>query len=158
MEQAVNLAIQEANQLNERLLRNLAKTPDDRLNWSPTTTARTPLQLVAHCAFSMGFITTMLKGTPYPAKTTAQADGEFLELERDITTREQALSLWESRFKQYMMFLSSLQPEQMDTLVTLPFEMGALPMHYMAGMGAVHTREHVAQLEYLQTIYGDRDW
>ncbi len=158
MEQAANFAIQEANQLNERLLRDLAKTSDDRLNWSPTPTARTPLQLVAHCAFSLGFIHAMLNGTPYPAKTTAEADAEFLEMEREVTTREQALSLWESRFHQYVSFLRSLQPDQMDTLVILPFEMGALPMHFMAGMGAIHTREHIAQLEYLQTIYGDREW
>jgi hypothetical protein len=58
--EAINPAIQEANQLNERLLRNLAKTPDDRLNWSPSPTARTPLHLVAHCAFSLGFIHTIL--------------------------------------------------------------------------------------------------
>ncbi|HEX5323616.1 MAG TPA: DinB family protein, partial [Capsulimonadaceae bacterium] len=128
MEQPAHLAIQEANQLNDRLLRNLAKTPDDRLNWSPAPTARTPLQLVAHCAFSLGFITTMLNGTPYPAKTMAQADAEFLEMEREVTTREQALALWESRFNQYVSFLSSLQPDQMDTMVKLPFEMGELPM------------------------------
>lgn len=158
MEQAANLAIQEAIQLNERLLRDLAKTSDDRLNWSPTPTARTPLQLVAHCAFSLGFILAMLNGTPYHAKTTAEADAKFLEMEREVTTREQALSLWESHFHQYLSFLRSLQPDQMDTVVILPFEMGALPMHFMAGMGAIHTREHIAQLEYLQTIYGDREW
>ncbi|BDI32158.1 hypothetical protein CCAX7_42090 [Capsulimonas corticalis] len=158
MEQAAHLAIQDVHQLNGRLLRNLAKIPDDRLNWSPAPTARTPLQLVAHCAFSLGFIHTMLNGTPYPAKTTALADAEFLEMEREITTREQALSLWENRFHQYLSFLISLQPDQMDTLVRLPFAMGELPMHFMAGIGAVHTREHVAQLEHLQTIYGDREW
>lgn len=158
MEQAANLAIQEANQLNDRLMRNLAKTPDDRLNWSPSPTARTPLHLVAHCAFSLGFITTMLEGAPYPAKTMAQADAEFLEMEREITTRGQALALWENRFNRYVSFLSSLQPDQMDKMVKLPFGMGELPMHDMAGIGAVHTREHVAQLEYLQTIYGDREW
>lgn len=156
--ESVNLVIQEASQLNERLLRNLAKTPDDRLNWSPAPTARTPLHLVAHCAFSLGFITTMLEGTPYPAKTTAQADADFLEMEREITTREQALSLWENRFQRYISFLNALQTDQMETMVALPFGMGELPMHYMVGMGAVHTREHVAQLEYLQTIYGDRQW
>ena len=158
MEHAANLAIQDANQLNARLLRILAKTPDDRLNWSPAPTARTPIQLVAHCAFSLGFIHAMLNGTPYHAKTTAEADAEFLEMERAVTTREQALTLWQSRFDAYVSFLISLQPDQMDTQVLLPFGMGALPMHFMAGIGGIHTREHIAQLEYLQTIYGDRDW
>lgn len=43
-------------------------------------------------------------------------------------------------------------------MVVLPFGLGADPMSYMVSIGPIHTRENLAQLEYLQTIYGNREW
>ena len=37
-------------QAKERLCQALAATPDDRLNWAPSATARTPIQQTAHAA------------------------------------------------------------------------------------------------------------
>ena len=154
----IQTTIDELNQISNRLLRDFSKVPDDRLNWAPSATARTPLAIFAHCGFSLGFIGRTLEGTPYPAPTMEQADAEFLEMEKTVLTRERALQLWEDSLAKYVAILQELREEDLASTVTLPFSLGAAPMHYMIGMGAVHTREHVAQLEYIQTIYGDREW
>jgi hypothetical protein len=154
----VETAIGEAEQMNERLLRTFARVPDDRLTWAPSATARSAVELMAHCGFSLGFICELLGGTPYPAPTTAQADAEHLERERAVRTREEALSLWNSNHAKYVALIGAMAEEDMGRMVTLPFGLGAAPMSYMVGVGPLHTREHVAQLEYLQTIYGDREW
>ena len=51
------MTIQEAKQVFEmaveRIRRILASTPDERLHWSPSPTARTPLAQVVHAANSI---------------------------------------------------------------------------------------------------------
>ncbi len=139
-------------------MRAFAKVPEDRLHWSPSPTARSPLAIVAHCALSLGFIGELLAGTPYAAPTTAQADAEHLQRERTITTRAQALDLWNANLTRFIAQLEAMNEEDMAKMVLLPFGLGSAPMAYMVGVAAIHTREHLAQLEYLQTVYGDREW
>jgi len=151
-------ALAEAEQMNDRLLRTFAKVPDDRLRWAPSSSARTPLELVAHCGFSLGFICELLAGKPYPAPTTAQADAEHLERERAVSTRDEALELWTTNHAKYVALIEAMSPEDMSKMIRLPFGLGTAPMSYMVSVGPLHTREHMAQLDYLQTIYGDREW
>lgn len=159
MNASAQAAVEEIQQLDERLKRNLEKVPDDRLQWSPAPSARNPLHLVAHCGFSLDFIRKMLEGEPpFPIPTTAGADAQFLEMESKITTREQALEIWSQSFDRFVAFLKTVNDEDMNRLVNLPFGMDPLRLRFMLGVGSMHTREHVAQLEYVQTAYGDRDW
>lgn len=158
MHSAVGAALDELDQVKGLLLRALEKTPDDRLAWSPSSTSRTPLQLVAHSAYSLGFIRDMLSGNPYPAPTTNEADAGFLEMDTGVETREAAIALLEEKAELLANYLTELGEEDMDRQVKLPFDLGFAPMHYILGVGAMHTRSHLAQLEYVQTIYGDRTW
>jgi len=103
----------------------LATTPDDRINWSPSPTARTPVQQVAHAAAAVAHLTATLDGRRFAVPTPAEADLEFRAWERQFTTRDEVLSL-------------------------LARNGDAFP--------ALHTRVHAAQIDYIQTIYGDHDW
>lgn len=154
----VEAAIGELENVKGQFLRALANTPDDRINWSPSPTARTPLQLMAHSAYALGFIRTMFTGTPYPAETTAIADAEFLEMDGNIGSREEAVALFEEKCEAMMTYLRGLSSEEMERVIDMPFKLGQVPLGAVLGVGAMHTRSHLAQLEYLQTIYGDRAW
>ena len=158
MENLIESVIADLTQAKDQLIRVLDNTPDDRINWSPAPTARTPIQIVAHCGFSLGFMSDMFDGTPYPAPTMAEADAEFWEIEREFTTRAKVLDHLESNYSKVVATLRNLDKNNPDKLVKLPFGMGEAPMHYMLVFPALHTRTHTAQLEYLQTIYGDRKW
>jgi hypothetical protein len=140
------------------LVRVLDNTPEDRINWSPAESARTPIQIVAHSAFALGYISDMLKGTPYPAPTTADADTNFLELEKAYVNREDVLGLLDVNYHKMVNTLHSIKPGDLDKPIDLPFGMPPIPLQYAIGVGAMHTRTHTAQIEYLQTIYGDRNW
>ncbi len=157
MDSTIASAIAEVTQSRDQLLRAFANTLDDRVNWSPSPSARSPVQLVAHCAYSLGFIREMFEGTPYPG-TMVEADAEHMDRERRISTREQALALLDEQFKRHIAFIESVTPEQLDRMITLPFSLGEMPLRSILAVGAMHTRSHLAQLEYLQTIYGDRIW
>lgn len=145
-------------QAKATLERALATTPDDRINWSPAPTARTPIQLVAHAAWSLGSMHEMLQGRTYAVPTTEQADKEFREWEGHFSTREKVLSLLEKNSAEFLSWLESLDPKELQTVITFPFGMGEAPMSVALPFMAVHVNWHAAQLAYLQTIYGDRDW
>ena len=114
MDNIIISTIADLTQAKDQLVRVLGNTPDDRINWSPAETARTPIQIVAHCAFSLGFISDMLIGTPYPAKTMAEADAEFWQMEAAYTTRGDVLDLLDVNFHKMVNTLHAIKPGQLD--------------------------------------------
>jgi hypothetical protein len=142
----------------DSLRQALTATPDDRLNWSPAPTARTPIQQVAHSAQSIRCIHDFLDGRPFPITNTKEADAFFRESESKFTTREQVLAHLEEASAAYVAWLDALTPERLAAMAELPFGMGQMPVAAGLGIPSDHTDWHRAQLEYMQTIYGDRDW
>lgn len=142
----------------DRVHRILEKTPDDRLLWSPAPSARTPLAQVAHIANSIHHIHTAMQGTRYATPTREEADAEFLAMEKTITTREAALDLLARNSQAYLEWLDSLTEDRLNDPVPLPFGMGEAPLGFMLMMIAWHTNDHSAQMDYIQTCYGDRSW
>jgi hypothetical protein len=156
MEDTVSQAKAEFNRAKERMARALATTPDDRINWSPAPGARTPVQQVAHGAMAVTGIHGMLIGKPFPYADTAEMDRDLRAREKEITTREQALGLLERNCADYLAWLDTLTPEQVAAIVQLPF--GPFPMAAAMTFPADHLRNHAAQIDYIQTIYGDYVW
>jgi hypothetical protein len=158
MNPAIEAAINDLEQSKERLIQVLSKVPDDRLSWSPSSTARNPLQLTAHCAHAIEFIRQMMLGTPYPAADTAVADAEFLKRESEVTSRAEVLALLESNCHDCVASMQGLTDEDLGRMIQLPFGLGMAPVGVAITFPAMHTRSHTYQLEYVQTCYGDRTW
>ena len=156
------MTIQDAKQVFhmsvDRIKRILEKTPDDRLHWSPAPTARTPLAQVVHIANSIHHIHTAMMGTRYATPTMEEAGAEFLALERGITNREVALALLDKNSEAFIDWLDRLSVERLSDMVPLPFDMGEAPLDFMLMMPTWHTNDHAAQMDYIQTCYGDRGW
>jgi hypothetical protein len=156
MEDIISQAKAEFIRSKERMARTLATTPDDKINASPSPTARTPIQLVAHGALGISGIQGMLVGKPFPYASVAEADTAFRNAEKEYTTREQVLGLLEQNSAEYLTWLDTLTPEQLGS--TLQTSVGSFPMAAAITFPADHLRGHAAQIDYLQTIYGDHDW
>lgn len=142
----------------DRIKRILDSTPDDRLLWSPVETARTPLAQVVHAANSIRNIHQAMMGNRYTTPTREEADAEFLALEQKVTTREEALALLDTNSNAYVAWLDQLTPDHLTDTVPLPFDLGSAPLEFMLIMPAWHTNDHAAQMDYIQTCYGDRRW
>ena len=140
----------------DRLARCLATTPDDRINWSPSPTCRTPIELVAHIATGIPWFTEILEGQPFPFKSIAEGDEAFRKSEKEFKTRDSVIGLLEQNSSQYVAWMRALSPEQLASTVTTPF--GPIPMAVGITVMADQVRNHAAQLDYIQTIYGDHDW
>jgi hypothetical protein len=145
----------------------LASTPDDKLNWSPSVTARTPLQVAAHAALWISRIQEVLSFNIYQTPFESIADSAAVkngasiyaamrELEEPYTTREQVLDLLETSSAAYLAFLDGIAPEKLETTVDMRFD--SFPLAIAITFNTLHVLSHVAQIEYIQTVYGDHDW
>lgn len=157
MEDVISQAEAELIRAKERITHALATTPDDRINWSPSPTARTPIQQVAHCADAIPGIQGMLVGKPFPYASIDEFDTAMRAAEKEFTTRDQVLSLLEDNSAQYLKWLDALTPEQLASVIQPPFG-PPVPMAVGITFAAYHLSYHVAQMDYIQTIYGDHDW
>ena len=146
----------EFNRARQRLANDLATTPDDKINWSPSSTSRTPIQVVAHAAMSISGMQGMLEGKPFPFDGPAELDAFSRQEEKKYTTREAVLAELDKASEGYIVYLDSLTPEQLATNWEMPF--GTFPMTSAITFIADHLRNHAGQIEYIQTIYGDLDW
>lgn len=158
MQVVVERAKAEFIQATGGLKHALATTPDDRINWSPSATSRTPLQVASHAAISVGDMLGNLKGDTFAIPTTGEAERFHRERDSKIKTREEALRLLDENQRAYFEWLDDLTPERLDSPMNLPFGMGAMPTRIGIEVMALHVNWHTAQINYIQTIYGDQDW
>jgi hypothetical protein len=154
--QIVTDAKAELGRACDRITRTLETTPDDKINWSPSPTSRTPIQQVVHAALGIEGIHGMLQGKPFPFSGPDEMDRVSRQTEKGYTTREAALSLLTEKKDAYLNWLDTLTDEQVASNWEAPF--GTFPMASAITFPADHTRNHAGQIEYTQTIYGDLDW
>lgn len=145
-------------QARARTEQALGHTPDERLNWSPSPSARTPIQLVVHIADSVGHMHGFLTGRPFEPPTSGEADAGFRRLESAPWTREEALALLDEKVASFIKWLDDATTQDLEFFATMPFGMGQIRVADALRFVSQHTNEHAAQLEYLQTCWGDRDW
>lgn len=138
------------------LIKRLDATPEDKLNWSPSETSRTPLQLVAHCAMALPGMQGMFEGKPFPFASMEELDKVLREDEKRFTTKEETVAFLASMCDEYKAWLDTLTEEQLNSMFTSPWM--TLPMSVAITMPINHIKGHTAQLDYLQTIYGDHNW
>jgi len=158
MSELIQDAKRDFEQSRGRMIGLLKDTPDDKLHWSPSPTARSPLALVAHAAMSIHHITEMLKGRPFGGTTTAIADKAFRQAEQEFTSRADVVALFEKNAAEYLAWIDALSEDALDDPITFPFGLGVGAVRHGLSAPARHTEAHIAQLEYVQTIYGDQDW
>jgi DinB superfamily len=158
MSEVIKSAKQDFERSRNRMMSLLKETPDDRLNWSPSPNARTPLAIVAHSAMSLHHVTEMLKGRPFGVPNTKAADKDFRESENDFKTREEVCSLFEKNAAVYIAWIDNLSEEGLNDPITFPFGLGQGTVRDGIDAPARHTEAHIGQLEYIQTIYGDHNW
>jgi len=157
-QETIERAKAEFLRVKEMMIQALAATPDDRINWLPAPTARTPIQQVAHAAAAVKNVHEILNSRPFQITNTAEADKSFREWEKQFTTRESVLQMFEENCAEYSAWLDALTPEALNATVELPFGSGFAPVSAALSFAPNHTTWHTAQIHYMQTIYGDLDW
>ncbi len=147
-------------QAKGRLLRSFQHVPDDKLNWSPSATARTPLQIVAHCGFSSVFLGKWIAGElqlPSSPEELKAVREEANAREKSVKSREAAIQLVEENTAQLISLLEAIPAAELEMTREHRF-FGTVKVADLLYIPALHLQSHAAQLDYIQTIWGDMEW
>lgn len=136
----------------------LEAVPDERLGWSPGEASRTPLELAAHVALTVGHMLGNLQGATFAVPTMSEADIFHRDQERALPTTGEILEKFDENTAAYFAWLDGLVIDDLGKEVVMPFGMGVVPISTALSFMAKHIDWHHAQLQYLQTVYGDRNW
>ena len=146
----------EYSRYETKLINFLKATPEDKLTWSPSSSSRSILELGAHCAMGTLGLVGILKGEPMQHSSTAELDTHLRQMEKDITSLDAVFAILSQGSAAYTAYVDSLDPDALNEIVSLPF--GNMPLGVAASMPYEHMRGHIAQIEYVQTIFGDHEW
>ncbi|MCW3061105.1 MAG: hypothetical protein JWQ02_2926 [Capsulimonas sp.] len=136
------------------LLSTFSFVPDEKLNWSPSPTARTPFQIAVHCGAASFAFATLLDGDPWPlSMDSVQAIEQMRIVPQDIDTREAAVKYIEESTAAVVAALDKATPETLDTMVVTAF--AELPYSVWMTVPGDHMAGHARQIDYLETTWGD---
>ncbi len=138
-------------------LRNFSHVPDDKLNWSPAPTAKSPLRIAAHTALYAGRFAKMIRERRLPVpENLADWIAEQVAEEVAITSREEMEALFRQGTAEVLEALDTLTLEEVG--MTLDSGQGwSMSMKFLMDLPSIHTNFHTGQIDYLQTCWDDQE-
>ncbi len=153
MNKAIEQAKQAVNTAKDRLLKTFSFVPNDKLNWSPSPTAKNALRIAAHAAVGNYANASLIRGEKLKTTSPSEMMAFVYAEEKKVTSRDQAVKLIEDSCKTVLAALDGLTEQKMATSVASPF--GTFPMMFWMNFPSSHMEYCAAQIDYLQTIWGD---
>ena len=156
MSDAVGQAKQYTTTTRDRLLKTLSFVPDEKLNWSPSPSAKTLLQIAAHAGVSNHGLAAIVRGDPLGASSPQEMEAKQAKVEAAITTRARAIEVLNESTNAVLSALDGLTADRIASEVKTPFF--TAPMAFWMNLPGRHMDNHAAQIDYLQTCWNDQDW
>ena len=116
MEDLVTSAKKRAVDGMEYFLRNFSHVPDDKLNWTPTPTAKSAIRVAAHTALYAGRFARMMRDRKLPSidnleEWLAQRNAEEIA----ITSRTEIESIFRKGTDEVLAALDALTPKEIES-------------------------------------------
>lgn len=134
----------------------LSFVPDDKIGFKPSDTARSALQLAAHVAFSNDSFAMIIRREMPTSGDLSEVFRKQQEAEAAITTRAEAIAKLEDSTNAVLAAIDTINDETIG--VDVPTPVFTAPMTFWMYLPARHLDNHAAQIDYLQTIWGDMEW
>jgi len=154
MEDFIAICKERTTKAMDNFLRDLSFVPADKLTWKPTPTAKSALEIAAHCAGYSGRFASVIRAGKFPWSVE-----EFLDpiqsAIKSITTLEQAETMLRKGIDDSLAALDTVKPEQVPSTIESP--QGQTPFKFFLTLPAMHLEKHGAQIDYLQTCWGDQE-
>lgn len=131
----------------------LSFVPDDKLNWAPTPSSKSALQIAAHTAVTAGNFAAMIRERQLP-QDVADHLARTTRAEAELTTLEAIETAFRRNTAAIVEALATLSDEEVD--MRLDSGQGwSVPMTWLMNLPTLHATGHTYQLDYLQTCWGD---
>ena len=134
-----------------RFMTTLGHVPDDKLNYKPSETAKSALEIAAHVAIANLGFAAIIAQQPMHDNPMQWVE----EQSRAIDSREKAEAALVQGFKAAHAAILAADPNRMEETVPGPIP-GTL--RFYLGLCARHNSTHAGQIDYLQTIWGDTEF
>lgn len=138
-----------------RILRTFSHVPDEKLTWTPAPSSKSALRIAAHIGVSNYGMSAVLRGDHPPVSSMQELMKFMSEKELSVTSRDEAVKAIESSTEHYLATLDTLTHDRLKEDIVLPF--GTFPTIGFIFVCGRHMESHSAQIDYLQTMWGDLD-
>jgi len=152
MEDFIAMCKERATNAMDRFLHDLSFVPADKLSWSPTPTAKSALDIAAHCAGYSGGFAAIISAGKFPYSRD-EFRGKVHSAIESIATLEQAETMLRKGIADTIAALDTVKPAQVGATIDAPH--GKVPFKFFLTLPALHLETHGAQIDYLQTCWGD---
>ena len=139
-----------------RFLKTFGAVGDDKLNYTPATSAKTPIQIGAHIAVSNNGYARMIEGSDEKIPELAIAIKMMQRAEAKIDTGEKVVAAIEESHARLMTAINGLTAETFESTVSSPF--GETAIAELIFYPGTHYHSHASQVDYVQTCYGDQEF
>ncbi len=124
---------------NKNICHNLDFLPEDKLNWKPQPSAKSPLEIVHHMTDTINMMTSGITGEK--------------KILTPATNATEAKRLVDQAISHHQNVIKALTPEQLEQTATLPI--GEFSMIAAAALPVTESINHHGQFTYIQTLLGD---
>ncbi|MCW3062736.1 MAG: hypothetical protein JWQ02_4557 [Capsulimonas sp.] len=153
MEDFIAICKERATVAMDQFLNDLSFVPADKLTWSPAPTAKSALEIAAHCAGHTGAFASVISAGKFPDSVEEFVD-PIQSAIQSITTLQQAETMLRKGIADTIAALDTVKPEQVGSMIEAPV-LGPTPFNFLLTLPARHLENHGAQIDYLQTCWGD---
>jgi hypothetical protein len=154
MEDFIAICKERTTDAMEGFLHDLSFVPADKLIWKPTPTAKSALEIASHCAGYSGSFATIISAGKFPS-TREEFRATVQSAIESIATLEQAETMLRKGIADSIAALETVKPEQIGAIIDAPH--ASVPFKFFLTLPAMHLETHAAQINYLQTCWGDQD-
>lgn len=137
------------------LLNTFKYVPDDKLTYTPSPTSKNALQIAAHCAVTNYGLASMLRGESSEINTFAQLFEYLNQEEAKFTSREQVVAAIDDSVENVKSAIQGVSPSSFEGMVGQGELQG--PTTFFMNLPGLHMSMHSAQIDYLQTGWGDME-
>lgn len=136
-----------------RIINALKHVPEDKLHWKPTDTAKSALRLAAHAAVSNLGLAGIIRGDALLSTDLQETVDIMTAQEERVKTRADAYILIDQSCRAVEEAIDGVRAEHIHEQVKSPFV--TAPMVFFMKLPGRHMDNHAAQIDYVQTCYGD---
>jgi hypothetical protein len=140
----------------EIFLKTFSFIPDDKLDWTPSPSAKSALRIAAHTAVTAGNFAKMIRDRKLPMGEEIPVLVEQTETaEKMVTSRAEVEALFRKNTDEVLAALDTLDPDAIRMI--LDSSLGwTMPMTFLMGLPGMHAMCHAGQIDFLQTCWGDQ--
>ncbi len=133
-------------------LYTLSFVPDDKLDWSPTPTAKSALQIAAHCAGYSELFAWVIREKNWPC-TLEQWKSTVASNIMSINSKDEAIAMLSQGIDSSIAALDNVSLDEFGKIIDAPH--AQTPFTFFLNLPALHLESHESQIDYLQTCWGD---